>query len=589
MMSGQPEMLPMMAATVPAPIRSGVESKRDLPLAPCMAALLALLAWCVPNHQLPWSSFHSDLVMAAAFAVGCLWALWHLRGTEIRLPYFVGIVALIPLIPLLQFLTGRLVFAGDFWMVLLYTWGFAIAIVTGYRLAVAEQAEAMFEVVAWTFLGAGIVSVGLAIYQWQRLDFLGAFASPMPTIGRAIANLNQPNHLATLLVLALCGCAWLHWRGRLGGPISLALSAYLGFGLAMTQSRVGLLSLGLATAWLILRRREVGDRLAPCRLACAFGVILACVSVWPSLAGLSGAPLGRGVEEMASPGLRLNHWGMMLDAIGRQPWTGYGWNQVAQAQASVAPDHPFIGELIEHSHSIALDLLIWNGVPIGSALLIALGAWLVVAARHARDATSILAFAAVSAIMLHGLLEFALEYAYFLLPAGLLMGLVSAAVVTMRTFRLPRVTLTAMALSTTALAACVAVDYLAIEVEWRRIRFEEARVGLDTPRPPPPRIVTLTQLDAFLAAARRSAARGMSADEIEAMRRVAERYPYSYPLLRYAAALALNDQQAAAQMTLKPICKTHPEGLCKSARRHWQALGAGEPRIAAVAWPSDSP
>lgn len=588
-MCSQPKTLPMMTATVKAPFRSGAAGTRDLPLAPCVAALLALLAWCVPNHQLPWSSFHSDLVMAAAFAVGCLWSLWHLRGREVRLPLFVGFVALIPSIPLVQLLTGRLAFAGDFWIVLVYLWGFAIAIAMGYRLAMTLGAEAMFEVVAWTLLGAGILSVGLAIYQWQRLDFLGAFASPMPDIGRAIANLNQPNHLATLLVLAMCGCAWLHWRGRLGGFVSLGLVAYLGFGLAMTQSRVGLLSLGMGTAWLILRRRQVGDRLAPRRLACAFGVILACVLVWPSLAGLTGAPPGRGVEEMASPGLRLTHWRMMLDAIGREPWTGYGWNQVAQAQASVAPDHPFIGELIEHSHNVALDLLIWNGVPLGGALLIAFGAWFFAAARSSRDATSVIAFAAVTAIVLHGLFEFALEYAYFLLPAGLLMGLVSAAVVTMRTFRLPGPVLAAMTVFTTALAACVAADYLAIEGEWRRVRFEEARVGLDTPRPPPPRIVTLTQLDAFLVAARRPAASGMSAEDLEAMRRVTERYPYSYPVLRYAAALALNDRQAAAQTALKPICRTHPVGLCESARRHWQALGASEPRIAAVAWPSDSP
>lgn len=61
-------------------------------------------------------------------------------------------------------------------------------------------------------------------------------------------------------------------------------------------------------------------------------------------------------------------WHQMLLAIKEQPLLGYGWNQVGVAQLSVYLDYPTT-EWTEHSHNILLDLLIWNGIPLGILII----------------------------------------------------------------------------------------------------------------------------------------------------------------------------------------------------------------------------
>ena len=67
-------------------------------------------------------------------------------------------------------------------------------------------------------------------------------------------------------------------------------------------------------------------------------------------------------------------WQQVWEAIWLQPWTGYGWNQVSNAQAAVVGHYPD-SRLIEHSHSLPLDLLVWNGVPLGGLIVAVAVVW----------------------------------------------------------------------------------------------------------------------------------------------------------------------------------------------------------------------
>ena len=74
-------------------------------------------------------------------------------------------------------------------------------------VAVGHGAERMRPAVADALVGlviAGIVSTGLALGQWQQLD-MGLLAYPLPLGGRPVANIAQPNLLATLLAWSLAG------------------------------------------------------------------------------------------------------------------------------------------------------------------------------------------------------------------------------------------------------------------------------------------------------------------------------------------------------------------------------------------------
>src|SRR5437867_2317532 len=87
-------------------------------------------------------------------------------------------------------------------------------------------------------LAGAVISAGLALCQWLRLDLLGFLQSDLPdgVDARPFANLGQPNLLATLLMLGLLATAILYNVGRFGAPVALPLVALLGFSLAMTQS-----------------------------------------------------------------------------------------------------------------------------------------------------------------------------------------------------------------------------------------------------------------------------------------------------------------------------------------------------------------
>jgi hypothetical protein len=257
----------------------------------------------------------------------------------------------------------------------------------------------------------------------------------------------------------------------------------------------------------------------------------------------------------------------------------------------VAIDHPPTLEVIQHSHNLVLDLLVWNGLPIGLLMLGVLLAWAWQVVRGLREPAAVLALAGVGVVFLHSMVEFAVEYSYFLLPIGLLMGGVSRSSAPHCTSRIPAAVPMAALAAAAVVSGLLAVDYLALEEESRAIRFSEARVGLDTDRAEPPRVLLLSQLDALLALAREppaSSGGDVSQTTLDRLGAVARRYPQGFALIRHAEALARAGRPADAQAALAPLCRTHSIGQCERARAFWKLLGERDPRVAGTAWPDDS-
>jgi hypothetical protein len=123
--------------------------------------------------------------------------------------------------------------------------------------------------------------------------------------------------------------------------------------------------------------------------------------------------------------LRFDIWTQMLLALKQQPWLGYGWNQTSVAQISIFNLHPS-HEWVISAHNVLLDILVWNGLPLGLFIIAYMGLWFFWLDRNAKDSTSVIAIMMVAAILIHAMLEFPQRYAYFLLPMGFLLGLVQA-------------------------------------------------------------------------------------------------------------------------------------------------------------------
>ena len=194
----------------------------------------------------------------------------------------------------------------------------------------------------------------------------------------------------------------------------------------MTQSRAALLEVAVFAIVIAMLRPRASPRASwqVCAATCL--VLIAFWFAWPGVNQTMLLQPGRALQGQAELGVRRIHWMTMLDAVGRRPIVGYGWNQASVAQSRAADAHEASHEFVEHSHNVVIDLLVWNGIPVGAAIVGSLAWWLWWQARACRTGLHAIALTALAVVITHGLLEFPLEYAYFLLPVGLLMGAMEA-------------------------------------------------------------------------------------------------------------------------------------------------------------------
>jgi Virulence factor membrane-bound polymerase, C-terminal/O-Antigen ligase len=394
----------------------------------------------------------------------------------------------------------------------------------------------------------------------------------MPPDSRPGANIGQSNLLATLLVLALLSALALHQAAKLRLPTLLASLLVLVPGIAVTQSRTGLLALLVAGLWLWAMRSRVGLRVQPRWLLALLAWVVVCVVAQPLLVEAWQLKLGRPALDV-QPGTRGVHWATLVQALQQAPWFGHGWNQVAVAQASV-PDLAFSGEFIEHSHNLLLDLLIWNGLPLGLLLIAALLWWTWHRARRCRTPAVALLLAGVWVLLVHAMTEYPLDYFGYLMLLGLLVGAVDAGVLssTPQTLQVPRRIAMAVALLAASLTAWVTVEYTSLEADHALMRLQWERPELVTAGPDAvPHVALLTHVRALLVFMRLPLQADMPAPQQAFMAKVARRYGYSPVLMRQAIALQRNGRLAEAQATLTRLCQTQPKPMCDRAHQQLKA------------------
>ena len=266
--------------------------------------------------------------MGVAMCLACGWVFWKLRGMPL-VPYVAALSFAAALVPALQLAFGLLAFAGDAWLGSLYLLAFALSQLAGFRAASAWSIDRAVGILQGVLLLSAVASVGIALYQWQGLDYLGAAVIDITKGMRPYGNVIQPNNLATLLVLGLVAAAYFHERRRLGAAVSILLVLMLGFGIAMTQSRAGLLETAVIAAVVLARRTALNNRLRWAPVLVALVSVWVMFALWVGAQRLQLAPEGRPTAEIVQVRERTIHWRSLVDAIERKPWVGYGWNQAA--------------------------------------------------------------------------------------------------------------------------------------------------------------------------------------------------------------------------------------------------------------------
>lgn len=548
------------------------------------AGLLVFLGWLLPNHYYPWVAFHNDFLVVLGFlslgvAVFCLQPERLLKMEAV--PWPVLVLAAVATVPMLQYGVGKIHFFGDALLASCYLGGLSLAYVMGGLLPAGKQASnngAVVEAIAMVFLAGAFCSFVLATCQW-----LGVWGSiwitDMPLGGRPYANLAQPNNLATLLWLGVASAVYLRECGKLSAALTLLFVLLLLAGIAMAGSRTSLLVMVFVAGWLLWQPQRLALKCSRVQVCGGVVVFIALWLGWSSLSDLLYLSAHSIAERQDMS--RLGIWAQMFDATLREPLFGYGWNQASFAQIAVVAEH-VAAVAVEHSHNIVLDLLVWNGLVLGGVLALLLAWWMLSRLWYCRDTGAWYGLLVIGVVGIHGLLEFPLEYAYFLLPVGLCAGIVDR-VHPVKKVMLPHLLFSLSVLVGVVLSGQIFIEYKALEDDSRRMRLE-AR-GLAVAPKEERNIVLLTQLAAFQKFAATEATENMSAAEITWMEVVAHRYPYPPALFRYALALGLNGKYQEAELELLRLKKLHNTERYEEAVQGWDSLSERYPDLRKVTLP----
>jgi len=528
-------------------------------------------------------SFQGELVSCIGVAlVGAAALRYKLRPT-VPLIAILGFAA--ALIPLAQLGFGEVLFHADAVLSAGYVAGWALSIVAAATL-VRHDKDTFLDAFTACLVFASAASTGIALSQWLDVG-KNLFANEIIAGNRPYGNLGQPNHLATLQMLGVVALLrWYEVRRISRGVLALAFT-WLAFGMVMTQARVAWVAIIALAAWYAWNAKRCAFRLKPVDAGAGVALFAIGVAAWKPLNDLLLMSTATTLGDRIKPGMRLIHWKTLWDALWASPWTGYGWQQVSMAQRAGADAHPSTGELLFNSHNFALDMLLWNGVPLGGLLLLALAWWAVRQLRLCRSSDQCMLIAGIAAIAIHGMVEYPLSYAYFLLPAGLMMGALEGLEPSGRLRTLPRWAFAAPWSLCVALVIWTAYEYIQVEEAARTARLVGAGIGVDKVSfAPPPDVFLIDNQREYIRFIGTPAVAHMSEAEIDWMRRVTSRFTYASAMYRFALAAGLNGHGDEARHVLYTMCKIHGPERCDEGREGWLDLQRQHPELAGIDFPA---
>jgi O-antigen ligase len=550
-------------------------------MAMIVAALLLFMAWFAAEHFPPWISWHTEIWAFAAVMCAGGHSLFsrRWRSYEVKLPATGWPLGVLGMVAAMQAARGQIAFAGDAWILLFYLALAITAMAVGYRISnapvqLAQDGGSPPQVVAefaFVVLLGGLCSVALALAQslelWEQVGWIHRMPGPR----RPGANIGQANQLATLLLFALASLVFLFESGRLRRAAAVAMAGMLLFGLAITESRTGVLSLLVMAVWWLAKRRGAGLRLRPAIAGLWLGFFGLCFWFWPDWLSAIRIDAGGSASVNLQAGTRLEVWPQLWQAVLQRPWLGWGLGNVPEALNAVADLYPR-SENFTYAHSLVLDLAIGAGIPLTLLLAISTAVWLWRRLRQAMDLLSWYCLALALPFAVHCMLEFPFAYAYLLAPAMFAIGVLEAHLAPTRAVTVGRGPARAAWALAGVLMAWSVVEYVAVEEDFRVARFQVLNVGQSPTQYERPRLLLLTQMDALLEGARLVPQPGMDERRLAFSHDVAMRFPGPATQNRYAVSLALNGRAEESVRQLRVMRALYGEKTYADIKSRWIVL-----------------
>lgn len=546
--------------------------------------VLLLGSWLQPLHLLPWVSWHSEVLAFAAMLWFFLIAILDQKNTK-KAFFTLPRAAIAPLamafLGLIQYGSGLIQFFGDALVICFYMTVCSLAIVVGHAWGTSERLGARFPnsmpifFLAVTVLSGAIVSILIALVQtfnvWDSADWIVR----LQHIRRPGANMGQPNHFATLVLMGIASLAFLFESKKVSGRLATSTLIFMAWGLAISESRTGLLGAIGLTAWWFFGHRAGNFKGSAASVATGWVCLFFLVWVWPIF--ITGVHSGIGYEALqragidTSAGMRLVVWPQLFEAVMQRPWFGWGLREVPEAHNAVAHVYA-VSEPFSYSHNILLDLALGMGVPLTALLVLVTGIWLWRRVRTANQLLPWYCLALALPLAVHSMLEFPFAYAYFLVPVMFALGALEGLAGSKSALRIGLRPAAVLLFGVIIVAAWSVVEYVTIEEDFRVARFEALRVGQTPVDYQRPNVVLLTQLGALLEGARISPKPGMTVDALALARKVALHYPWTATQNRYALSLALNGDPEEAVRQLRVMKALHGEKTYQEIKANWNTL-----------------
>lgn len=426
--------------------------------------ILLLLMWIISDHHSPWSTFTQEACAAAAII--CLYP-WHNKqglSNTLNIACFIFFSIIF-----IQTING-VIFFGD--LIFAFTTIVLAHMTATYgATTTANEKKIILNIFFYILLTAATINSLIGLIQWQGLS-QGLIILESPT-GRVYGNLAQPNQLATLILTGITALIFLDAQKSIHSIIIYSIAPILVFTLSATESRTGALSFSIITLAIIITGKNTSIFKSLRWLVPGFLIFLILHTNWLLISSYLNGKASRTLNYTDSSG-RLELWSQMLSAIKINPWTGWGWLNLGEAQNSVTFEQPV--ELnIDHAHNLFIDLIIWFGIPAGGMIIFLIFYWSI---KYIKNDSSekfnrIALPLSISLIPIatHSLLEYPFSYLYFLLPTFFIIGAIEGLSKKTPTIKNKKPLKIIYSINIFVLAY-IALEYVKIEDDFRAIRLE---------------------------------------------------------------------------------------------------------------------
>lgn len=550
----------------------------------CVGLLFFTLSWLVYDHYRPWVNFHSEFLAFVGLLVLLASVLIQQRGPFILPPISLFLTAT-ALLPWLQYAVGVNFFAGDALLSSLYLSGLLAAVLVGGAFARTDAGSLAYGLTGlmhglWI---AAMASAAIGLFQWLNLqELLGLYVVQTDFGDPVLSNLGQPNQFATLLLIGMVAYSYIFER-RIIGPFVFALGIFfMTIVLVMTHSRAGMLGALVTSSFFLIKRIHMNSRLSS-----------KSIVVWVLLFALANVVspyldqalfLNAEREPLFTSNGRTQLWLQILAGIAKSPWLGYGWNQTQTAHMVGALAYP--GTVtFSYAHNILLDIIAWNGVPLGLLFVGLGGYWFCTRLYRVSGLNASYAMACLLPFTVHSLVEYPFAYAYFLITAGLMIGVVEASLGLQNGRRIKKSWVGSLMAVWAVVGSYMVYEYLLIEEDFRVVRFENLRIGATQDSYQVPDVWMISHLATMLKVSRQPSVPTMTALQLSDLHQVSSRFPNGSLNLRYALALGLNGDPDGATLIMSTIRNLFGEKYYDDAKLIWRENVEKYPQLKTVTLP----